>query len=74
MKMLIFTEEGGFVQVYDNEKADKEVDNVYNGYLKRNALVCVDNLSNNYSLISVNTNTVISKLSTSCMGIDCLPW
>ena len=52
VKMLIFTEEGGFVQVSDNEKSDKEVENVFNGFLKRNALVCVDNLSNNYSLIS----------------------
>ena len=52
VKMLIFTEEDGFVQVYDNERADKEPENVCNRFLKRSALVCVTNLSNNYSLIS----------------------
>ena len=41
VKMLIFTEEGGFVQVCDNEKSDKEAENVFHGFLKRNALVCL---------------------------------
>ena len=30
VKMVIFTEEGGFVPVYDTEQADKEPENVFN--------------------------------------------
>ena len=52
VKMVIFTEEGGFVPVYDTEQADKEPENVFNWCLKRSALVCIPNLSNNYSLTS----------------------
>ena len=50
MKMLIFTEDGGFVQVYDNEQSDKELENVFNWVFECSALVYVGNLSNNYSL------------------------
>ena len=52
VKMVIFTEEGGFVPVHDTEQADKEPENVFNWCLKRSALVCVPNLLNNCSLIS----------------------
>ena len=52
VKMVIFTEEGGFVPVYDTEQADKEPETVFNWCLKRSALVCIPNLSNNYSLTS----------------------
>ena len=52
MKMSIFTEEGGFVQVYDNEQSDKELENAFNWFFECSALVYVGNLSNNCSLIS----------------------
>ena len=51
-KMLIFTEECGFVQVNDYVQPDKELDGTLNKFFKCSALVCIDNLSNNYSSLN----------------------
>ena len=48
VKMLIFTEECGFVQVHYNEQSDKELENVFNRISNGSALLSVGNLSNDY--------------------------
>ena len=48
LRMLIFTEEGGFVQVDNYEKFDNHLGRVLNLFFKYSALVCIDNLSDNY--------------------------
>ena len=44
VKMLMFTEECGFVQVHDNEQSNKELENVFNRVSNGSALVSVGNL------------------------------
>ena len=48
VKMLMFTEECGFVQVHYNEQSDKELENVFNRISNGSALLSVGNLSNDY--------------------------
>ena len=48
-KMLIFTKKYGFVQVDDYKQSDEEQHLTLNKFFKCRALVCVDDLSNNYS-------------------------